>query len=104
MYTEVLLSHNLRYVKCLYLFFLCIACVSKVLGVIFYFFFKKKLFLSICKVNPTEPLTIKSFLSEKLLPKLLEENLRKTEEMTLFPVGQQIQALLGCMSKTACQF
>lgn len=55
-------------------------------------------------MNPTEPLTIKSFLSEKLLPKLLEENLRKTEEMTLFPVGQQIQALLGCMSKTAFQF
>lgn len=45
-------------------------------------------------MNPTEPLAVKSFLSEKLVPKLLEENFRKTEEMTVFPIGQQIQALL----------
>lgn len=30
-----------------------------------------------------------------MVPKLLEENLRKTEVMTVFAIGQQTQALLG---------
>jgi len=76
--------------------FLCIARVSKVLGVILFFKkTKKKLFLSIRKMNPTEPLSIKSLFSEKLVPKLCVENLRKTKEITVFPISQQIQALLG---------
>lgn len=38
---------------------------------------KIKLSLSICKMNPTKSLVIQPFLSEKLVPKLLEENTRK---------------------------
>lgn len=41
---------------------------------------KIKLSLSICKMNPTKSLAIQPFLSEKLVPKLLEENTRKTED------------------------
>lgn len=46
-------------------------------------------------MNPTEPLARKSFLSEIIVPKLYEENFRKTEVMTVLAIGQQIQALLG---------
>lgn len=57
-------------------------------------FLKKKNFPSICKMNPTKSLAIQPFLSKKLVPKLLEENAIKTEEMPVFPIGLKIQALL----------
>lgn len=52
MYTEVLFSHNLRYVKWLYLLFLCIAHVSKVLGVTFFVVIKKKAFPKYLQEEP----------------------------------------------------
>lgn len=88
MYSEVLFNHDLRFVIIVsvitYIF--QVLDVFEVWGIL-----KKKLSLSICKMNPTKSLAIQPFLSAKLVPKLLEENTRKTEEMTVFPIRPQIQ-------------